>query len=254
MAPLARERRPPVGTAAGGPRRRRPQPPGPGWRRPHGNADLWSAQRPGGPRRRSSPPTPGPDGAVRTGTPTSGRHRCAERSERRVPRSRPDHAERRGPGREGTTSDLGVLLAARLRRAVPTGGRRSLASASLCMVAWAPRTCTTRELHFHTRWGAQEDAIMSVSPGGGRHRCAERSERRVPRSRPDDAERRGPGREGTTSDLGVLLAARLRRAVPTRGRRSLASASLCMVAWAPRSAPPGNCTFIPGGVRRRTRS
>ena len=71
MAPSARERRPPVGTAA---RRAAAAqtPPGPGWRRPQGNADLRSAQRPGGPRRRR--PHPVRDGAVRKGTPTSGRH------------------------------------------------------------------------------------------------------------------------------------------------------------------------------------
>ena len=71
MAPSARERRPPVGTAA---RRAAAAqtPPGPGWRRPQGNADLRSAQRPGGPRRRR--PHPVRDGAIRKGTPTSGRH------------------------------------------------------------------------------------------------------------------------------------------------------------------------------------
>ena len=36
---------------------------------------------------------------------------------------------------------------------------------------------------------------LASSPGGGRHRYAKRSERRGPRSRPDDAERRGSGRE-----------------------------------------------------------
>ena len=41
-----------------------------------------------------------PDGAAGKGTPTSGRHRCAQRSERRVPRGSPDDAECRGPGRE----------------------------------------------------------------------------------------------------------------------------------------------------------
>ena len=117
----------------------------------------------------------GPDGAVRTGTPTSGRHRCAKRSERRVPRSRPDDAEHRGPGREGTTSELGVLPAARLRRAVPgPTGRTAQRSAFPCQrVALhggvRPRRAPSRELHFHARRGVQEDAIMSVSPGGGRH-------------------------------------------------------------------------------------
>ena len=42
---------------------------------------------------------------------------------------------------------------------------------------------------------ARERRPLASSPGGGRHRCAKRSERRVPRTRPDDAERRGSGRE-----------------------------------------------------------
>ena len=50
-----------------------------------------------------------PECAAGKGTPTSGRHRCAKRSERRVPRSRPDDAERRGPGREANHPELGVL-------------------------------------------------------------------------------------------------------------------------------------------------
>ena len=94
---------------------------------------------------------------------------------------------------------------------------------------------------------ARERRPLASSPGGGRHRCAERSERRVLRTRPDDAEHRGPGREGTTSELGVLPAARLRRAVPTGGRRSLASASLRLLAWAPRRAPPGTELSCPVG-------
>ena len=202
-------------------------------------------------------------------SPGGGRHRCAKRSERRVPRTRPDDAERRDSGREGTTSELGVLPAARLRRAVPTRGRRSLASASLCTVAWGrdvhrPGNCifmrrgVQRPDHGvspdrHRCAKRSESACLArrgraaaprgvrttyshpfagmeptFSPGGGRHRCAKRSERRVPRTRPDDAERRGSGREGTTSELGVLPAARLRRAVPApTGRTGQRSAFPC---------------------------
>ena len=217
-----------------------------------------------------------------------------------------------GPGREANRPELGVLPAARLRRAVPTGGRRSLASASLRLVAcgrdvhhpgtalscrragpptermarrhgnadlWAvlpvgpgtaarsaangvchapvrmtldagvpaerrtapelgvlpcrppaagcadrrsafpcqrvalhggvrPRRAPSRNCTFmparrapNRADGAQarERRPLGSSPGGARHRCAKRSERRVPRTRPDDAQRRGPGREANRS-------------------------------------------------------
>ena len=51
---------------------------------------------------------------------------------------------------------------------------------------------------------ARERRPLASSPGGGRHRCAERSERCVPRSRPDDAERRVPAERRTIPELGVL--------------------------------------------------
>ena len=149
----ARERRPPVGTAARRAAAAPPPtvgmvpfsartPPGRAARRP-GNADLRSARpprpsglspsprRPTGPRRRR----PQPSGWLPSrrvphraeqhagkGTPTSGRHRCAKRSERRVPRSRPDDAERRGPGREANHPELGVLPC----RPPEAGERRTL--------------------------------------------------------------------------------------------------------------------------------
>ena len=47
---------------------------------------------------------------------------------------------------------------------------------------------------------ARERRPRASSPGRGRHRCPERSERRVPRSRPDDAERRGTGRKASHSE------------------------------------------------------
>ena len=105
------------------------------------------------------------DGAAGQGTPTSGRHRCAERSERRVPPGRPDDAEHRGPGREATAPNSGPFSAARLRRAVPTGGQRSPAWASLCAVAWG------RDVHhpgtaLSCGRGERAAPIMWVSPGG----------------------------------------------------------------------------------------
>ena len=96
--------------------------------------------------------------------------------------------------------------------------------------------------------GRKGTPTSGQSPGGGRHRCAKRSERRVPRSRPDDAERRDPGREANHPPTrGPSLPPRLRRAVPTRGRRSLACASLCMVAWGRDWHRPENCIFMPAG-------
>ena len=150
IAPLfhdtpGRERRPPVGTAARSAARRRIAP-------------LFHD-------------TPGRERRPPVGTAA----RSAAR--RRVPRSRPDDAEHRGPSREGTTSDLGVLLcrppaagcAGPHREncpevGVPLPARRS---------AWwhGRRDVHHQELNFLARRGVQEDAIMSVSPGGGRRRC-----------------------------------------------------------------------------------
>ena len=143
--------------------------------------------------------------------------------ERCLPFQCTDHAERWDFRRERTTSQLGVLPAARLRRAVPTRGRRSLACASLRLVAWAP--CASSA----SAWppSATRRALPClVAPRNPDERC-------LPFQCTDHAERWDSRREGTTSQLGVLPAARLRRAVPTGGRRSLACASLRLVAWAP---------------------
>ena len=286
MAPSARERRPPVGTAA---RRAAAAqtPPGPGWCHPQGNADLRSAQRPGGPRRRR--PHPVRDGAVRKGTPTSGRHAreretCANdvrlcQRERRTAfavkmqshagtptvQMVPSARERRPPvGTAARSAAKGVYHAAvriTLNSEVPAekGPPRTWGSFSppayggLCRPevgvplparrsAWwhGRRDVHHQELNFLARRGAQEDAIMSVSPGGGRHRCAG-AQRKACATQPSGSLRNAgvPAERRTTPALGVLPAARLRRDVPTRGRRSLASASLRLVAWAPRRAPPG---------------
>ena len=81
---------------------------------------------------------------------------------------------------------------AALRAAVPTGGRRSLACASLRLVAWAPRRAPSWNCTFHDGRGVQEDPIMWVSPGGGRHRPPEAGEMRSAQQ-PDDA---APNRAG----------------------------------------------------------
>ena len=78
-----------------------------------------------------------------------------------------------------TTPNSGSFPAARLRRAVPTRGRRSLAGASLCLVAWAPRRAPSRNCTL-MRAGVQADPIMKVFPGGGRHRPPEAGETRTP--------------------------------------------------------------------------
>ena len=100
---------------------------------------------------------------------------------------------------------------------------------------------------------ARERRPPASSPGGGRHRCAARSERRVPHTRPDDADHRGPGREGITSELG-----RPSPAPPSAGCADRRSAFPCQRVRShgglrPRRAPSGS-TFIPGGACRRTRS
>ena len=94
-----------------------------------------------------------PDGAAGQGTPTSGRHSGPQgrgrliavrlhgaqawgpqRCERCLPFQCTDHAERWDSRREGTTSQLGVLPAARLRRAVPAPtGRTGQRSAFPCL-------------------------------------------------------------------------------------------------------------------------
>ena len=119
--------------------------------------------------------------------------------ERCLPFQCTDHAERWDSRRERTTSQLGVLPAARLRRAVPTRGRRSLACASLRLVRNPDERC-------------------------------------LPFQCTDHAERWDFRRERTTSELGVLPAARLRRAVPApTGRTGQRSAQFpCL-----RVAPPG---------------
>ena len=127
-------------------------------------------------------------------SPGGGRHRCAKRSERRVRGSRPDDAERRGTGREASHSGTrgpsrppafgGLCRPGEV--GVPLPARRS-AWWRGCRDLHHPGNCTCRA-------GCAGGPIMASSPGGGRHRCAKRSERRVLRSRPDDAERRGTGR------------------------------------------------------------
>ena len=64
---------------------------------------------------------------------------------------------------------------------------------------------------------------------------------------------RGAGRDGVLpTSVRAYVSARTPPAELARGRRSRGCASLRLVAWAPARSP--NCTFLTGGVCRRTRS
>ena len=168
--------------------------------------------------------------------------------ERCLPFQYTDHAERWDSRREGTTSQLGVLPAARLRRAVP-----------------APTGRTGRRSAQFSRWGlpclrvappgglgAMRQFSVRVAPSATRRalpRLTNPGERCLPFECTDHTERWDSRREGTTPQLGVLPAARLRRAVPTRGRRSLACASLRLVAWAPCASSAFACRLLRLGER-----
>ena len=147
------------------------------------NADLRSAQRPAGPRAvQCRPPSWG------GGTGPAARERC-------LPLQCTDHAERWDSRREGATSELRVLPAARLRRAVPTRGRRSRAAVTTLHLRRSASAA------LDARWGVQEDPIMSVSPGGPRHTGPKVRGRRIaarlaaPTSAADATSGRGAPRE-----------------------------------------------------------
>ena len=136
------------------------------------------------------------------GTPTSGRH--AARSAATTDRSSPSrHAGQGTPtsGRHAARSAAKGVYHAAIRMTLNTevpaekGPPRTWGSfpppafGGLCRPevgvplparrsAWwhGRRDVHHQELNFLARRGVQEDAIMSVSPGGGRHRCAQRSE------------------------------------------------------------------------------
>ena len=97
-----------------------------------------------------------------------GRHRCAKRRERRVPRSRPDDAERRGPCREANhPRTRGPSLPPACGGLCRPGGRRSLAWASLSTVAWG------REAnHPRTRGPSLPPACGGLCRPGGRRSLA----------------------------------------------------------------------------------
>ena len=144
-----------------------------------------------------------PDGAAGKGTPTSGRHRCAKRSERRVPRGSPDDAECRGPGREANHPrtrgpSLPPAYGGLCRPGTPTVQMAPLARERRPLVGTAARSAAKGVYHAAVQ--------MTLNAG-------------VP------AERR------TTPELGVLPAARLRRAVPApTGRTGRGAALSCLCA------------------------
>ncbi len=120
--------------------------------RRQGNADLRSAQRPAGPR------------AVHCRPPSRGAGMGPAALRRCLPFQCTDHAERWDSRREGTTSELGVLPAARLRRAVPTGGLY-LSGHHFFM----GQTACERMAPEGVRWGAA-GSRGAASRGGRRRR------------------------------------------------------------------------------------
>ena len=132
----------------------------------------------------------------------------------------------------------GTALFAALRAAVPTGGRRSLAGASLvlnrnCAVRCASRSGADRRSAFPCR------RVACAQPG---LRC---SLRFAQRCRPEVGV---PVLARRLCSTGTALFAALRAAVPTGGRRSLAGASLvlnrdCAVRCASRSGADQRSAF-----------
>ena len=129
-------------------------------------------------------------------------------------------------------------------KGTPTSGRHAR-ERETCADDVGPcqRECRTT---FSCRRGERADPIMGVSPRGGRHRCAERSERRVPRSRPDDAERPGPGREANhprtrgpslPPACGGLCRPEVGVPLPTAPSRWLTSPRVCILTATGRRSP-----------------
>ena len=235
------------------------------------------------------------------GTPTSGRHRCAQRSNdgsllssrhagQGTPTSggtaaRSAAADRSSLSRhagQGTPTSVGTAArSAAKRRIAPlfhdTPGRERRPPVGTLRAAQQRRIAPL----LHDTPGRERRPLAS-SPGGGRHRCAQRSEaadrsslsRHAGQGTPTSgqfsrwgsaplraAQRGGvyhaavrmtlntevPAEKGPPRTWGSFSAARLRRAVPTGGRRSRACAPLCLVAWAPRRAPPGTELSCPAG-------
>ena len=148
---------------------------------------------------------------------------------------------------------------------------------------------TNRRFAAIVFFAGRERRLLASSPGGGRQRCASAQRsggsllsfttRRAGNADLWSAPLREAQRDGVyhaavrmTLNAGVPAEkgpprnwgsfpppafGGLCRAPPgelPRGRRSLACAPLCLVAWAPRRAPSRNCTFMPGGVYGPTRS
>ena len=175
-------------------------------------------------------------------------------------------ARRSAPGEaEPSPSQSGSLSVGRLRRPVPTGGRRSLARASLCpgrsrtiplavgvLVCRPPAAaCADRRSAFP----CLRVALPRPKPNHplrSRGPCLPAARGGLCRPEvgvPVPARRSAPGEaEPSPSQLGSLSAGRLRRPVPTRGRRSRARASLC--SGRSRTIPPALGSFSAGRLRR----
>ena len=81
------------------------------------------------------------------------------------------------PAERRTTPEVGVLPAARLRRAVPTRGRRSLACASRCRWGYPPR-CVARRLRAVRASPTAQNRGDGGAPVSDRHRAGARNPHR----------------------------------------------------------------------------
>ena len=112
------------------------------------------------------------DGAAGTGTPTSGRHRCAKRSERRVPRAPVRMMLNVGvPAERRTTPALGVLLCR-----PPAAGGADRRSAFPCLRVAPPsgldaETRTILELRLHAGRALRADPNGCFAASGQRFRA-----------------------------------------------------------------------------------
>ena len=178
---------------------------------------------------------------LRGAVPTRGRH--ARERETSADDGAPYRREWRTP------CSIGTALFAALRAAVPTRGRRSLAGASLRVVAWAPVGGAGRRRRSAraVRRAAQRRTATRENRGDGQ---GTPTSGRHARERETSADDGAPYRREwrTPCSIRTALFAALRAAVPTRGRRSLAGASLvlnrdCAVRCASRSGADQRSAF-----------
>ena len=170
-----------------------------------------------------------PDGAAGKGTPTSGRHRCAQRSERRVPRGSPDDAECRGPGREANHPrtrgpSLPPAYGGLCRPGTPTVQMAPLARERRPLVGTAARSAANGVYHAAVQMtlNAGVPAERRTTPELGVLLC------RPPTAGCADRRSAFPCLRVAPRGSAIRALAGLRPAVPTGGRRCLAYAPPCV--------------------------